>query len=190
MPATYITSDTHFGHQLMIRDGNRPWDTVEEMNEALIANWNAVVKPNDLIYHLGDIVMNRRYLAPCLSRLNGRKKLVKGNHDYWRLDELTPFFDDILGCAVFQDCIMTHVPVHPDQLARFKVNVHGHTHKNRVQQPVGSWLGQIMRGDKKLTPHGATTQDDPRYICVCVEQTDYRPVSYDEIRKTIHDRFG
>src|ERR1041384_7110272 len=166
MPSTFLISDTHFGHRLMVRDGNRPWDTVEEMNEALIENWNKTVKPKDLVYHLGDVVMNRRYLAPMMARLNGRKKLVKGNHDLFRLNEYTPWFEDIYGCKPMHDMILTHIPIHPSDLGRFRGNIHGHLHKNR-----------ITKGNDGVI--------DPRYFSVCVEQIDYTPVSYEVVRETI-----
>lgn len=82
MNKIYVTSDTHFGHHNIIRYTNRPWSFVEEMNEALIHNWNSVVGKNDHIYHLGDFGMGRIYpLVQILKRLNGKKFLVNGNHD-------------------------------------------------------------------------------------------------------------
>lgn len=174
MPSTYLISDTHFGHRGVCNftndDGSplRPWDCPEEMNEALIYNWNKVVGPKDLVYHLGDVVINRRYLNLVLPRLNGRKKLVRGNHDLFRLKDYTPHFEDILGVQVMSDCILSHIPLHPDSItSRFKVNVHGHTHSRNVM--------------KDGVP-------DPRYLCVCVEQINYTPISYDEVRNQIKER--
>ena len=79
---TFFVSDTHFNHASILKYTTRPWKTLEEMNEGLIANWNAVVRSGDLVYHLGDVVMGPRKLAgEFLSRLNGRIFLVQGNHD-------------------------------------------------------------------------------------------------------------
>jgi len=76
----WITSDTHFGHQLMTK--YRPWDTVEEHDAALIANWNRVVGEDDTVLHQGDVVMGlRRENLPVMERLNGRHVLIPGNHD-------------------------------------------------------------------------------------------------------------
>jgi calcineurin-like phosphoesterase family protein len=93
MADIFIISDTHFGHQnackFLRKDGVtklRPWDNAEEMDEALIENWNKVVKPNSRVYHLGDVVINRRAL-PTLYRLNGDKVLIKGNHDIFKLTD-------------------------------------------------------------------------------------------------------
>lgn len=80
--AVYFTSDTHFGHHNIIRYCSRPFDNVYHMNEFMIAAWNDVVQPDDTVYHLGDFVMgNSRAHRPIFERLNGRKIIVRGNHD-------------------------------------------------------------------------------------------------------------
>lgn len=76
----FFTADTHFDHKNVIRFCDRPFKSVDEMNEALIKNWNAKVKPQDTIYHLGDFCMASEGQR-ILDRLNGKKHLVKGNHD-------------------------------------------------------------------------------------------------------------
>jgi calcineurin-like phosphoesterase family protein len=79
---TFFTSDTHWGHKNIIKYSNRPYANVDEMNEALIDNWNSVVQPDDLIYHLGDFAfLEANKLENVLRRLNGRKRLIWGNHD-------------------------------------------------------------------------------------------------------------
>lgn len=78
----WFTSDTYFGHANIIKYSKRPFANVDEMNEALIANWNAVVKPTDIVWHLGDVgFMSDAKLEAILVRLNGRKNLIFGNHD-------------------------------------------------------------------------------------------------------------
>ena len=81
----YFTSDLHFGHQNILRFCNRPWKTTEEMDEALIANWNSVVGPDDIVFNLGDFAFapNWRW-KEILSRLNGHHYLILGNHDISR----------------------------------------------------------------------------------------------------------
>ena len=88
----------------------RPWDTTEEMDEAMIEKWNATVRPKDKVYHLGDVVINRKAL-PTLQRLNGDKVLIKGNHDIFRLEEYTPYFRDIRGVGTLDGFVLTHVPL-------------------------------------------------------------------------------
>lgn len=169
MPTTFLVSDTHFGHAGVCRflrdDGTklRPWDSPEEMDEELVKRWNETVKPNDKVYHLGDVVINRRALN-LLYRLNGDKVLIKGNHDIFKLKDYTEHFRDIRGYHVMDKMILSHIPVHTDSKGRFNANIHGHTHANVVQ-----CNGKV----------------DPWYICVCVEQIDYRPISFDEIRERV-----
>ena len=124
MTRTFLTSDTHFGHAGVCRflnsDGSklRPWDNPDDMDEAMIANWNNTVSPNDKVYHLGDVVINRRALKT-LSKLNGRKVLIKGNHDIFRINEYLEYFDDVRAYHVLNGLILSHIPVHKDSLARF-----------------------------------------------------------------------
>jgi calcineurin-like phosphoesterase family protein len=86
----WFIADTHFGHSNVIKYVNRPFADVDEMDEAMIANWNSVVKPNDEVYHLGDFAFRDPYhYGP---RLNGKKFLVPGNHDRKYLGELKKYF--------------------------------------------------------------------------------------------------
>lgn len=78
----FFTSDTHFGHGGMIRFGGRPFETVDEMNEVLINNWNAKVPKNGIVFHLGDFAfLNKGRLLAILERLHGTIRLILGNHD-------------------------------------------------------------------------------------------------------------
>jgi calcineurin-like phosphoesterase family protein len=106
----FFVSDTHFGHNNILHLGHgRPFDSIEEHNETLIKNWNRVVKSSDTVYHLGDVALGRiTESLPLVARLNGRKKLVPGNHDrifsgekekqiQRFLPEYEKVFDDILA---------------------------------------------------------------------------------------------
>jgi len=175
MPATFLVSDTHFGHLGVCRflgpDGVtklRPWDTPEEMDDEMVRRWNDRVRPNDKVYHLGDVVINRRAL-PTLARLNGDKVLIKGNHDIFKLEEYTPYFRDIRSYHVMNGLILSHIPVHEESLGRFGTNVHGHLHANRVMK------------DGKI---------DPRYWCACVEHTDFTPILFEDALKRIVEEGG
>ncbi len=178
MPSVFLTSDTHFGHvgvtKFLREDGSklRPWDSVEEMDEAMVKAWNETVKPTDKVYHLGDVVINRKALS-ILHRLNGDKVLIKGNHDIFRLEEYTKHFRDIRSSHVMNGIILTHIPVHTSQLYRFGCNIHGHLHSNRVM----------------VTDHGREIID-PRYFSVCVEQTDFKPILFEDVIQRIKDQGG
>jgi calcineurin-like phosphoesterase family protein len=83
MNKVWWTSDTHWGHANIIRYCNRPFGSVSEMDETMIANWNAVVRPEDEIWHLGDFAhgADAKHVRSVFHRLNGIKRLVIGNHD-------------------------------------------------------------------------------------------------------------
>lgn len=180
MPAVFLVSDTHFGHSGVCRflreDGVtklRPWDNTEEMDEAMIKAWNETVRPNDKVYHLGDVVINRKAFKT-LHRLNGDKVLIKGNHDIFRLEEYTPFFRDIRASHVMDGMILTHIPIHKDGLYRFGTNIHGHLHANRVMMDNGY--------RKKII--------DPSYFNVSVECIDFKPILFEDVRKLIVEQGG
>lgn len=83
--ATLFTSDTHFGHQNIIKYCNRPFSTYGEMDKELVARWNNVVQPDDTVYHLGDVAFGRdattEYVSKLLKQLNGKIHLIHGNHE-------------------------------------------------------------------------------------------------------------
>jgi len=87
MPRTFFSSDSHIGHASILSprfDRPRPFPSIEAHDEALVAAWNAVVRPDDIVWHLGDFAYKCRleYAAAVFSRLKGRKRLVRGNHDF------------------------------------------------------------------------------------------------------------
>jgi calcineurin-like phosphoesterase family protein len=177
MPGVFLVSDTHFGHKgvchFMRNDGVtklRPFDTPEEMDEFMVKAWNERVRPNDKVYHLGDVVINRKSL-PIMNRLNGDKVLIRGNHDIFKDEDYTPYFRSLRGYHVMNGMILSHIPIHSESLGRFGVNIHGHLHANRVMLP--GFNGKI------------TDIVDVRYHCVCVEQTDFAPILFEDVIKRI-----
>lgn len=185
MPSVFLTSDTHFGHANICKftnsDGSpvRPWDDVQEMDEEMVKRWNETVRPDDKVYHLGDVVINRKHLS-ILDRLNGDKVLIKGNHDIFKLSDYTRYFRDIRAYHVMNGCILSHIPVHESSLARFHKNIHGHLHGNQVKKPIGfdDETKTIIYGD----------EIDPRYYCVSVEQINYTPILFEKVMKELVDR--
>ena len=184
MPAVFLVSDTHFGHKGVCHftrnDGVtklRPWDTPEEMDEAMVKSWNERVGPKDKVYHLGDVVINRKSLVT-MSRLNGDKVLIRGNHDIFPDDEYRKYFRELRAYHVVEGMIMSHIPIHEESLGRFGVNIHGHLHANRVMKR-GSAAGEFV-----------TQVVDPRYHCVCVEHTDFAPILFEDVKKRIVEEGG
>lgn len=173
----WIITDTHFNHE-NIRNGKltsvRPWDYQEQ----ILTNWNKFVKPEDLVYHLGDVIFARgKGLAEIMNSLNGTKILIRGNHDYFDIghkrkavDAIPNFYTDN-GFTLVVDAIMernnvllSHAPM---KLSRdITMNIHGHFHDNdhRTYEP---WYWDMMQKDK-------------RYRLLAVELEGYKPVLLDE----------
>ena len=85
----YFTADTHFGHYNVIRFCDRPFASAEEMDEAMIQNWNDRVTGNDTVYILGDMFFRSTNAEGILKRLKGKKRLIVGNHDGSWMTSLT-----------------------------------------------------------------------------------------------------
>jgi calcineurin-like phosphoesterase family protein len=186
MTTIYLISDSHFGHanilnfttQYGVPMRTRPstnakyppynFNSVEEMDEYMIEKWNEVVRPQDKIYHLGDLAVKRNGGLDFMSRLNGQKRLVRGNHDKFKTSEYMKYFDEIYGVLVghLEGFILSHIPVHPRSLRDRFVNLHGHIHNNE-------------------SPTSFTPSLGPQYFNVSCEVLKYRPISIDEIRNQI-----
>lgn len=176
MANIWVISDTHFNHVNMLGfldekgrkfRGDRFKD-VTEMNETIIQNWNAVIKPEDKVYHLGDVYFgNQQDADTILSRLMGKKRLIVGNHDviYGKGNPLHKHFQKIYMWRLFKEfnMVLTHVPIHKESFRKVEYNVHGHIHEKAA-------FGK-------------------EYINVCVEKTDYKPVNIEDIIKSYGSAF-
>jgi calcineurin-like phosphoesterase family protein len=189
MPSVFLVSDTHFGHagvcRFMRNDGVtklRPFEDAGEMDEFMVKAWNERVGKNDKVYHLGDVVINRKSLG-IMRRLNGDKVLIRGNHDIFRDDEYRQHFRELRAYHVLNGMILSHIPLHEASLGRFGTNIHGHLHANRVMKAKGINYptGEIVYGD---------TEIDPRYHNVCVETTDFAPILFEDVIKRIEAEGG
>ena len=164
MHKNYFIADPHFGHHGIItfEDDNgllvRPFDSIEEHDDLIIDNINKVVRPMDKLYILGDVIMHPRNFS-ILDRIVTKKRiLIRGNHDIFKLKDYTPYFKDVRAYKVMpkHGIIFSHIPIHPCQLeGRFKLNVHGHSHHNKIA--------------------------DKRYFNICPEQIGYAPIELEEI---------
>jgi len=172
MANTFVISDTHFNHEAILKFkdyANKPprggFDSVEQMNEAMLDNWVSVVGPKDTVIHLGDVLFGPDkvdWMTANFAKLPGKKRLIVGNHD--NLKMLAPFFKDMQMWIDMSDngLLLSHTPQHPSTLAeshRFGnepiLNVHGHIHSNP-------------------SPEGP-------YKCVCVEQINYTPINLESL---------
>jgi calcineurin-like phosphoesterase family protein len=80
----FFTSDEHFSHNNIIKYCNRPFSSIEEMDEAIISRFNSIVDNNDITIHAGDFTMAKREVAESyVKQLNGTHIFLRGSHDYW-----------------------------------------------------------------------------------------------------------
>lgn len=169
----FFTSDPHFGHANIIKYCNRPFATVDEMDQALVANWNAVVAKGDEVYILGDLTMGDQALADrVLRQLNGRKYLVRGNHDYFAKNyaghELAWVKDYHELKRNKQLLILSHYPfVEWNRNRHGSIHLHGHQHNHADYN-----LSQRMEG--KL-----------RYD-VGMDANNFTPVSLDKLLRFLN----
>lgn len=184
MERIWVWSDPHFGHSNILKftsyeNGPRirpEFTNVEEMNESIVRNYNELVRPEDIVYCLGDLGWHKPTLDKVLPRLMGRKRLILGNHDTLDVRYYRQFFDKVLSERFFSNkdsglknnYILCHFPLHKASFA-YKpncYNVHGHTHEK-----------DVMIDGTKIK--------DPVYINVSVEKTEYKPVLLSDIDKRL-----
>lgn len=166
----FFTGDTHFGHGNVIRFCNRPFATVQEMNKALINNWNKVVKPEDTVYHLGDFAnkINAYECQGIRAQLNGNIFLITGNHEKAAIEMERKFgaferVSDYLEIVVEGQKIM---------LFHYAMRVWHHSFR-------GSW--HVFGHSHGRTPAYGKSVD------VGVDVWDYTPVSFAQL-KTFMDK--
>ena len=159
----YFTADTHFNHINIIKFCDRPYELIDEMNEALIENWNSVVGKADEIYHLGDFGWGDNVdNLDILRRLNGTKYLVKGNHD-WKLLKDKAIRSEFEWIKDYNELelddnffVMCHYPFRTWNRDHYgAINLFGHSHGNT--DPIGNQLD------------------------VGVDLHEYRPISINEV---------
>jgi calcineurin-like phosphoesterase family protein len=170
----WIISDTHLGHQNILKftdssTGNlirgHLFDNIDQMDEYMLEKWNSVVKPGDIVYHLGDVFMgDKERFKRQWPKFNGSKRLIVGNHDDIKFLSTGGFFKKVQMWRKFTEynILLSHVPLHEMSISRGRpdaqkkmVNVHGHTHNN------GS-------------PPGL-------YMNMCVEAIDYTPQNIEDV---------
>ena len=171
----FITADTHFGHNniRLPTHADRPFGSLEEMDETLIARWNAKVPKRARIYHLGDFAFGRaarKRIARLVPRLNGRIFLVGGNHDEGIRGELAALFD-VVRC-----CYMSRTE------DKVKVVMSHYAHLTWNGSHYGSWM---LHGHS----HNRLAPTNLRRLDVGVDaHPNYEPFSYWEIAQRMEGR--
>ena len=163
MANVWFTSDLHLGHRNICKFRTY-FSSPEEHHEVITDNLASSVKKNDLLWILGDSVFDTDYLGH-LDRIRCQKHLVIGNHCAERYDQklLYAKFNKVYGLKKKYGAWLTHAPIHPEEL-RGNWCIHGHTHNHLIKKVIH--LGeQYVRYDV-----------DERYINVCPEHHDWKPV--------------
>ena len=163
MARTFFIADTHFGEAGVFRYESRPFSSVAEMDAEMIRRWNAAVRPEDTVWHLGDFGADGTEAA-ILAKLNGTKLLVKGNHDTKSSADYRSFgFSEVYDRPVILDSffLLSHDALYVSANMPY-ANLFGHVHNSPVF--------------RDFSPH---------HFCVCVERIDYTPINLDEIKRCI-----
>ena len=175
----YFTSDTHFFHSRVIKFCKRPFSSVEEMNEALIKNWNDTVSPKDIIYHLGDFAFCKADKAiEIVKQLNGHKHLIFGNHDKTlrKNQEFLSFWEST------QDLKEAKIPDETAPTGTRKVVM--------CHYAMRIW-NQSHYGSIHCFGHSHNSMpEDPHSLSldVGVDCWDYKPVSFEQIKEKINTK--
>lgn len=157
---TFFYSDPHFDHKNIIRYCNRPFKSVDEMNEVLLKYYHITVKPDSTVFFLGDMAFGRgsREAGWWLAQLHGNITYIKGSHDNGvRPTNLLNCYTSLYVTTGFNKVLLIHNPA--DAPIEWKGwTIHGHTHS--------STMVDVER----------------KRVCVCVEATGYHPVSLQQVR--------
>lgn len=148
---TFVIADLHLGDERVAR--GRQFTSASAMGAEIARRWNAAVRPTDKVYVLGDVAT--RDHIPAIAALNGEKHLVAGNADDLRAMASARSFKSVSVARWLPGFLLTHIPVHPSQLQRGMLNVHGHLHSAAIA--------------------------DPRYRCVSADQISFAPAPLNHV---------
>lgn len=177
----WFVSDTHFGHTNIIKFCNRPFSSVKEMDEALINNWNSVVQPNDIVFHLGDFAFasNARW-KQLIQILNGHIYLIVGNHDEIRYPghQVFDLFEGVTSQLIIkidgQAVYLNHYPF---------LCYGGTWRKDAVWQLYGHVHSGPHCEGKDMS---RLTMTFPYQYDVGIDNNNYTPISWKQIKEIIN----
>lgn len=163
-PKIFFIGDMHFMHRNIIKYCNRPFSDIEDMTEKLIKNWNSVVGKNDIVYVVGDFALCRKQkIIEICQRLNGRKRLILGNHDQASANTYKEAgFEFVYNHPIIIDgfYFVSHEPIiglTPDGVF---AQIFAHVHNDPIYATV-----------------------TPRSFCVSAERINYTPIEFEEIKE-------
>ncbi|WP_162319789.1 metallophosphoesterase [Nesterenkonia haasae] len=195
---TYFTSDHHFGHANIIRYCDRPFDGVDDMDEGLIARWNETVGVEDVVWVLGDYSLHDHDKGlSYLPRLNGTKYLVIGNHDRCSPTQpdgslYVPMYLEAGFATVVTQAEVTLPSVEPGGeelrvlLSHYPYAGESHTKQDRHQRFRYRDLGHpLVCGHVHTEWRTQVSSQGTVQVNVGVDQWDFRPVTAEQIHRTI-----
>lgn len=155
MSKLLLSSDLHLGHKNIFKFRTQ-FATAEEHHETVFENLATSVNKRDSLILLGD-VGSSEWLARIRDIKCQKKSIVLGNHDLeWAsIADIYVTFDSIYGLYSKKNCWFSHCPIHPSEFRKKRLNIHGHLHDSVI--------------------------DDERYVNVCLEHTDYKPIDLQEL---------
>lgn len=175
----FFTSDTHFCHGNIIRYCNRPFESIQEMNEKLIENWNNTVPKNGIVFILGDFAFaNKNRWKRLLEQLNGKKYLILGNHDQ-NNEIYEEGFEDICDLCMlnvqlapqkWQSFLLSHRPILCWERSYNTIMLYGHVHSGPTRDKT------CTNGDIELLKYLPKNTWD-----VGVDNNNFRPISVEEV---------
>lgn len=171
MSKIFFTADHHFGHENIIKFCNRPFENAKEMDEILIQKWNEKIKPNDTVYHLGDVALTyKENLATILDKLNGKIHLIVGNHE---------------GAALQNKNKFVWVKEYHELKVKDPDCANGVQRIMLFHYAMRTWRG-AGRGNWHLYGHShGNLADDPNALAfdVGVDCHNFYPLSYEEVKE-------
>jgi len=192
----YVISDTHWGHDNMIPYCGRP----ENFDDILIKNWNKIVKPEDLVIHLGDVIMGQNSaerLPSILATLPGKKALCRGNHDVEKkwgtgTNFMEAGFDFVCDSFVHDNIAFSHCPLTPlpkqnnlNWKKEVDLNIHGHFHNATITKPKN--LAEI---DERFYDQMYYHANRSKYQLVSIEPDILQPFLLEDVVDTWMSRGG
>ena len=181
----WFTSDLHFGHRNIMKFCNRPWETVEEMDKALINNWNSVVGKNDIVFDLGDFAFasNNKWKY-ILNQLNGHHYLILGNHDVSRYpgDKTMELFERV------EHQMIVKIDDRYVYLNHYPYLCYGGSYRGH-DQAVWQLFGHVHSGPNDIgKDHDRLSMLFPYQYDVGIDNNNYYPVSWNQIVDIINNQ--
>ena len=184
----YFIGDLHLYHKNVILYDNRPFNTLDEMHEALINNWNNTIKKDDIIYNLGDLSFGSfEQTKEFVTQLNGKHQIIIGNHDKIKDIKKLNIYENIYeyGTEIwikdesvttkksngYQHLILSHYPILSWNRQHYgSIHLHAHSHQSLVNNEKTNWYY-----NRKVLDVGCNG-------------TNYTPLSYTEVKELLNNK--